>query len=496
MKLKELLKDVGASDVSGPTDVEIAQIAYDSRKVKSGALFVCIAGLRADGHTFVKDALASGAVAVVTDKDVRVDGATRVLVKDARKALAAISCGFFGNPSRRLKVIGITGTNGKTTVSYLVRAMCEAAGSRAGVIGTIGYDLGDVKLRGAHTTPEAPDFQELLYRMLGQGITHVAAEISSHALALRRSYGTEFDVVVFTNLSRDHLDFHGTFEEYRTSKLRLFDASERGASEKSPTAVLNADDSSFEVFRKASGKKVCTYSTEKSADIRATDIELSPGGSTFSITWRGKALKVRLSLPGYFNVMNALAAFGGGVSLGLDEQQVLGGLESVRGVRGRMESVDKGQDFSVFVDYAHTPDALTNILRTVRQITSREIICVFGCGGDRDRGKRSEMGSVSGTLADCTIITSDNPRSEDPLAIIAQIEEGARSVGARYSVIPDRKQAIRAALVAAKAGDSVVIAGKGHEDYQIVGNEVRHFDDKEVAEKLLASLGQRAQGHC
>ena len=493
MRLSELLQDVAVKTWSGPEDVEITQIAYDSRKVKPGGLFVSIAGLHTDGLMYVKDAVASGAAAVVADRDVAVAGATLVLVPDVRKALAQVACRFHGRPSRRLKVVGITGTNGKTTVSYLVRSICSEAGFRAGVLGTIGYDLGDLKAKGTHTTPEAPDFQELLSSMVERGMTHAAVEVSSHALAQRRSYGTEFDVVVFTNLSRDHLDYHSTFEEYRNAKLRLFVKTERGAGEKSPVCVLNADDQSFPAFRAASaaaGGPVCTYSLAGRADVAARDVELLPGGSSFSIFWKGETLRARLSIPGIFNVMNALAAFGAAVSLGIETPHIVAGLEALKGVRGRIERVDRGQDFSVFIDYAHTPDALGNILRTVRQITKRELICVFGCGGDRDKGKRSEMGSVSGSLADCTIVTSDNPRSEEPLSIIAQIEEGIRKTGTRYSVVPDRREAIRSALAGARPGDSVVIAGKGHEDYQIIGKEVRHFDDREVAEEFLCSQGK------
>jgi UDP-N-acetylmuramoyl-L-alanyl-D-glutamate--2,6-diaminopimelate ligase len=295
---------------------------------------------------------------------------------------------------------------------------------------------------------------------------------------------------VFTNLSRDHLDYHRTFDEYREAKLRLFTRTERGATLKSPVCVLNADDPAFPSFRDASaasGDPVCAYSLEGPADVTAKDVELLPGGSNFLLVWKGQKVKVRLSVPGIFNVMNALAAFGAGVSLGIEPARVVAGLGALKGVRGRIDRVDMGQDFSVFIDYAHTPDALENILKTVRQITRGRLVSVFGCGGDRDQGKRSQMGAVSGRLADFTILTSDNPRSEEPAAIIAQIEEGIRPTGAGYSVVPDRREAIRSALAGAGPGDSVVVAGKGHEDYQIVGKEVRHFDDREVVEEFLGA---------
>jgi UDP-N-acetylmuramoyl-L-alanyl-D-glutamate--2,6-diaminopimelate ligase len=491
MKLPELLKDLGAEVAPVPGDVDVTHVAYDSRKIGRGGIFVCIPGIHRDGHEFVPAVVASGAVAVVVEREVEVRGATRILVSDSRKALAALSCRFYGNPSRKLKVVGITGTNGKTTVSYLVSSICSEAGLKTGVIGTIGYDLGDVNLKGPHTTPEAPEFQELMAKMVDLGITHAAAEVSSHALAQRRTYGTEFDIVVFTNLSRDHLDFHGTFEEYKSSKLKLFKHEERGVSGRSePTAVVNIDDDCSGAFLEAAGEKRMTYSIRREADVRGGDVELFPEGSTFSVFWRGEHLRVKLSVPGVFNVMNALAGFCVGASLDLDAHQIVRGLQAVRGVPGRLERIERGQDFSVFVDYAHTPDALSSVLRTVRDITENELICVFGCGGDRDKGKRPEMGRVVGTLADHSIITSDNPRSEDPLSIIANIEEGAKEARARYTVLPERREAIARALQSARRGDSVVVAGKGHENYQILRDETIHFDDREVAEEILSLLGQ------
>ncbi|MFH0777340.1 MAG: UDP-N-acetylmuramoyl-L-alanyl-D-glutamate--2,6-diaminopimelate ligase [Candidatus Eisenbacteria bacterium] len=486
MKLRRLLEGAGLRSGTGIPEVDVTQVAYDSREVGPGGVFVCVSGLHKDGYEFVREAVSRGTVAVVLDRDMPVEGAVRVLVPDARVALASLACQFYGHPSRRLKLVGITGTNGKTTVSYLVKAICTEAGLRVGVLGTIGFKFGDVDLKGSHTTPEAPEFQGLLARMVGEGITHAAVEVSSHALAMRRSYGTEFDAVVFTNLSRDHLDFHGTFEEYKRAKLKLFVDEERGVGEKrKPFAILNQDDPAFSEFAQAARENIVTYGTSEAAQVRATQVEVLPEGSIFHVLWSGEDLQVRLSLSGAFNVTNALAAFAVGVSLGLEAHQVVRGIQSVRGVKGRLERVHKGQSFSVFVDYAHTPDALSNVLKTARPITEGDLICVFGCGGDRDRGKRSQMGRVSGELADYTVITSDNPRSENPLAIIAQIEEGIRGANARYVVIPDRREAIGHALGTAKPADSVLIAGKGHEDYQVLGDRTVHFDDVEVAEEVL-----------
>jgi UDP-N-acetylmuramoyl-L-alanyl-D-glutamate--2,6-diaminopimelate ligase len=492
MKLTELLKALGTVPESIPGDADVTHVAYDSRRIAQDGVFVCISGLNSDGHDFASQAVASGAVAVVSERDVRAEGVPQILVPDTRKALALLANRFYGYPSRKLKVVGITGTNGKTTVSYLVRSVCSEAGLRAGVIGTIGYDLGDVSLKGTHTTPEAPEFQELLAKMVDAGITHAAVEVSSHALALERSYGTEFDVVVFTNLSHDHLDFHGTFEEYKQSKLKLFKKAERGVSGKdNPVSVLNLDDAHAGAFIEAAGENRTTYSVTKDADVRGGDVELFPDGSTFSVFWKGDHLRVRLSIPGMFNVANALAAFCVGAAMDLDAHQIIRGLQAVKGVPGRLERIEKGQDFSVFVDYAHTPDALSGVLKTVRHVTDNALICVFGCGGDRDKGKRLEMGRIAGSLADFCIITSDNPRSEEPLSIIAGIEEGIKQVSARYEIVPDRREAIAHALESAQTGDSVVIAGKGHEDYQILGDEVIHFDDREVVEEILSLVDKK-----
>ncbi|UCF78311.1 MAG: UDP-N-acetylmuramoyl-L-alanyl-D-glutamate--2,6-diaminopimelate ligase, partial [Candidatus Eiseniibacteriota bacterium] len=481
MRLPELLKDLGARVTPSLPDVDVTHVAYDSRRIGPGGVFVCISGLHSDGHQFARDAVSSGAVALVVEKETSVEGAVSVLVPDTRKALALLSCRFHGYPSRKLKVVGITGTNGKTTVSYMVRSICREAGLKAGVIGTIGYDLGDVSLKGPHTTPEAPEFQELMAKMVDLGMTHAAVEVSSHALALSRSYGTEFDVVVFTNLSRDHLDFHGTFEEYKRSKLKLFTREERGVFDKDrPTSVVNLDGQCSQEFVKAAAQNLVTYSMRTEADVRGADVELFPDGSTFSVFWKGEHLRVALSIPGAFNAMNALAAFGVGTALNLEVHQIIRGLQAVRGIPGRLERVEKGQDFSVFVDYAHTPDALGNVLRAVRDITEGRLVCVFGCGGDRDKGKRSEMGRVAGSLADLCVITSDNPRSEDPLGIIASIEKGARQVDAHVTVVPGRREAIEHALRGARTGDSVLVAGKGHENYQILGETIVHFDDREV----------------
>lgn len=491
VKLSELLKALTEKKVSGSGDPVITQIAYDSRKVGPGSIFVCIVGLISDGHKFIREAISSGAVAVVVDRDVQLEGAVKIVVPDSRKALAMLSCSFYGHPSRKLKMAGITGTNGKTTVSYLIQSICSQAAFKAGVIGTVGYDVGDIKLKGSHTTPEAPEFQELLSRMVAQGITHAAVEASSHGLVLRRTYGTEFDAVVFTNLTRDHLDFHGTFDEYEKAKLMLFDTAERGFSTKGePAAILNIDDPFSKNLAKAVRGRMITYSSKRDADLSARKIELLAGSSGFLLAWKGKEIPITLPLAGLFNVMNALAAFGVGIALGIEECHITRGLETAAGVRGRLELVNKGQAFSVFVDYAHTPDALENVLKTVREITRGKLISVFGCGGDRDRGKRSEMGRISGTLADFTFITSDNPRSEEPLSIIAEIEKGMLDAKGRYEIVPDRREAIRSAIAAAREGDSVLIAGKGHEDYQILGDRVIHFDDREVA---MEFIGDRQQ---
>ncbi|WP_018085514.1 UDP-N-acetylmuramoyl-L-alanyl-D-glutamate--2,6-diaminopimelate ligase [Desulfurispora thermophila] len=495
MQLREILRDIEPVSCTGSLDVEVSGIYYDSRRVEPGGLFVAIPGLKQDGHDFVPAAVQRGAVAVLGQRTLPLPpGVTQVVVADSRRAQALAAANFYGRPARQLKMVGVTGTNGKTTTTNLVYQIMRRAGWKAGLIGTIHNLIDQQVLPGQHTTPEATDLQSLLARMVGAGVRGVAMEVSSHALALERVAGCAYDVAVFTNLTRDHLDFHRDMEDYLAAKLRLFAGLAQNSGKGAGRAVVNLDDSYAQRVIAAAGPvPVITYALHGSADVQARDIEVTPRGVSFAITGRWPVGRVRLALTGLFNVYNALAAFAAGVALGIDPQTCVQGLESVAGVPGRFELVDRGQDFAVVVDYAHTPDGLENVLRTARQITAGRLITVFGCGGDRDKSKRPIMGRVAAKLSDLPVITSDNPRTEDPLAIIKQVEEGVRQLlpPEKYLVIPDRRQAIRQAIALARSGDTVLIAGKGHEDYQIIGTTKHHFDDREEA---AAALQDRMAG--
>lgn len=489
MQLREILRDIDIISCAGSLNVEISGIYYDSRRVQPGGLFVAIPGFQQDGHDFVPAAVQRGAVAVLLQRDLPLPpGVTRVVVADSRRAQALAAANFYGRPAQQLKMVGVTGTNGKTTTTSLVYRIMRQAGWRAGLIGTIHNLIDQQVCPGQHTTPEATDLQALLARMVQAGVEGVAMEVSSHALALERVAGCPYDVAVFTNLTRDHLDFHRNMEEYLAAKLRLFEGLARNSGKLPGRAVVNLDDPHAPQVIAAAGEvPVLTYAVNKPADVQARDIEVTPRGVSFTITGKWPVGRVRLALTGLFNVYNALAAFAAGVALGIDPKTCVQGLESVTGVPGRFELVDRGQDFAVVVDYAHTPDGLENVLQTARQITSGRLITVFGCGGDRDKSKRPIMGRVAARLSDLPVITSDNPRTEDPLEIIKQVEEGVSQLlpPERYLVIPDRRQAIRRAIALACSGDTVLIAGKGHEDYQIIGTNKYHFDDREEAATAL-----------
>ncbi|MDN5344231.1 MAG: UDP-N-acetylmuramoyl-L-alanyl-D-glutamate--2,6-diaminopimelate ligase [Clostridia bacterium] len=480
----------------GDQQVALAGLHYDSRRVGPGFLFVAIKGFQTDGHLYIKDAVARGAVAVVLEDMVPLPpGVAWARVQDSRRALGLLAARFYGYPSRRLRLMGVTGTNGKTTTTHLIQAVLEGAGRPTGCLGTIGNRLGDQVLPAERTTPEALDLQALLHQLVGLGATGAVMEVSSHALALHRLAGAEFDVAVFTNLTQDHLDFHRDMEAYFACKARLFQDLGRGVKAGRQYAVINGDDPWGRRLPALTRVPVITYGCSPGCQVRARDINLVAGGATCRVSWpRGEA-ELRLRITGRFNIYNALAAFTVALEEGLDPQQALNTLGAIRGVPGRLERVDQGQPFTVVVDYAHTPDGLENVLATARQVTGGRLITVFGCGGNRDRGKRPLMGQVAARLSDYCIITSDNPRDEEPEAIIADILPGVEQVpGALYRVLPDRRQAIAAALAEAQSGDMVVIAGKGHETYQIVKGQTLPFDDRRVAREELQGLGYTGQG--
>jgi len=497
VRLAELLAGWGGLTVTGPTDLEITGIEHDSRTVEPGCLFVGIRGFRHDGGAFIPQALARGAVAVMVERDptgLTLPGAVTVIrVPDARLGLATAASRFFGHPSRALRLIGVTGTNGKTTTTYLVEAILGTAGRRVGLLGTIQYRCGSVTFAGERTTPESSDLQSLLARMRGLGAWGAVMEVSSHSLALQRVAGCEFDVGIFTNLTQDHLDFHGTMQEYAQAKARLFQmlGTDRSKSVEAG-AVLNAEDPWAPFFAGQTRARVIRFALAGEADLRVRSSEFTLAGIRASVDSPWGRWEVASPLVGRHNLANILGAAGACLHVGLDRDAVARGVTALRAVPGRFEKVEAGQPFGVVVDYAHTPDALERTLQTAREFTAGRVIAVFGCGGDRDRGKRPIMGEAAARLADVVMVTSDNPRSEEPQTILAEIEVGVARAGARaaeHGTIPDRREAIAEAMRRARPGDLVVIAGKGHETSQVLRDRTIAFDDRLVAREALAALG-------
>ncbi|MGI9951150.1 UDP-N-acetylmuramoyl-L-alanyl-D-glutamate--2,6-diaminopimelate ligase [Moorellaceae bacterium AZ2] len=478
----------------GPQDTAIRGIHYDSRRIQPGFLFVAVPGLRTDGHLYIEEAIRRGAVAVVVQKDVPLPpGVAWLKVKDSRRALADLAACYYGYPSRRLRLFGVTGTNGKTTTTYLLQEILRQGGCPTGLVGTVANRVGDRVWPAEHTTPESLDLQALLAQMVEAGARAVAMEVSSHALALERVRGTEFDVAVFTNLTQDHLDFHPDMESYFASKAKLFQELGHGYKAGLKYGVVNADDPWAERLKSLVKVPVVSYGFGPQAMIRGEGLQVDRSGSSLEVVGPGYRIPLKLKLLGKFNVYNALAAWAVAWQEGMDLHQVAYALGQVTGAPGRFEKVERGQDFAVIVDYAHTPDGLENALRAARQLTEGRLIVVFGCGGDRDRKKRPLMGEAAARWSDYCIITSDNPRSEEPEDIIAEIEPGVRKVRCNgYEVEVDRRRAIARALGMASPGDTVVIAGKGHENYQLVKGQVLPFDDREVAGEELERLGYRS----
>jgi UDP-N-acetylmuramoyl-L-alanyl-D-glutamate--2,6-diaminopimelate ligase len=464
---------------------DITDLAYDARRVGPGALFFCVPGFKADGHDFAPEAVARGAAALVVERPLDV-ALPQLVVGDVRQAMALAADAFFGHPTRELEVTGVTGTNGKTTTAFLVYSILSAAERRPGLLGTVECRVGGERRPVARTTPEAIDLQRTFAEMLAAGDRSCALEATSHASELRRLLGVRFSALVFTNLSQDHLDFHGTLERYFDAKRRLF--VEPDVDGRLAAAAVNVGDPYGQRLAGelgALGAPFVTFALEGDADVRADDLELSAAGARF--TAAGIPLETRLR--GRFNVENVLAAVAAARLLEIEDDAIAAGVERLTGVPGRFEAVDEGQPFTVLVDYAHTPEALANVLAEARRITSAGLVCVFGCGGDRDRAKRPVMGERATTLADRVVVTSDNPRSEDPRAIIDEILAGTKG---EVTVEPDRAAAIRLALERAEAGDVVVIAGKGHEQGQEFADGTIPFDDREVARETLRRLATGA----
>lgn len=485
MRLAEILKYLKIKKFTGDDAVEIRGIAYDSRRVQEGDLFVAIKGLNVDGHRFVPEAVLTGAIAVVLEDDILEDGyfiergVAKILVADSRKALAIISSAFYGFPSKKLKLVGVTGTNGKTTTTHLVKSVLESAGLKTGLIGTINYVIGDEVIPTGQTTPEALELNLFLSKMVEKGISACSMEVSSHALALDRVYGLDFDVGVFTNLTQDHLDFHQTFEAYFQAKKILFDSLKQSA-----YAIFNIDDPNGERIVSDTKATKLSYGKSERADVRVIDINMNFDGTKIVVQTPTKdALEIHSKLIGEFNVYNILSAVAVGYALGIKYEDIKNGIENLENVKGRFEKIISPDGYTVIIDYAHTPDALEKcidtILRLRKQVGGGKLITVFGCGGDRDKGKRPIMGRISTEKSDITVITSDNPRFEDPEKIISDILEGVKKDSVYY-IFVDRKEAIERALEMAEKGDIVLIAGKGHEEYQIVRDVKIPFSDSQV----------------
>ena len=483
MRLDQLAAAAAAGRIAGDGSVEIADLAYDSRGAGPGTLFFCVRGERADGHEFAPAAVEAGAAALVVERELEL-GVPQLVVPSARAAMAPLAARFHGDPTAELRVVGVTGTNGKTTTAFLVREVLEAAGTRCGLMGTVKQVVGGVEEEVVRTTPEAIDLQATFRRILDAGDRACAIEVSSHAMALHRADAIHFEVALFTNLTQDHLDFHADMEDYFLAKRRLFEAGPG-------TSVVNVDDP---YGRRLAGEFEClTFSAEGAeADYAARRVSFDAGGARVAVARRGEEVEVRTGLPGHFNVANALGAFAAAEALGVGPAAVAAGLARAARVPGRFEPIDEGQPFAVLVDYAHTPDSLENVLRAARRLTEGRLISVFGAGGDRDRDKRPKMGRAGAELSDLTVVTSDNPRSEDPEAIVAEVAAGAAGA-AELEAVVDRREAIGLALGRARPGDTVVIAGKGHEQGQEFENGRKvPFDDRQVAREELRRLGSPA----
>jgi UDP-N-acetylmuramoyl-L-alanyl-D-glutamate--2,6-diaminopimelate ligase len=473
-------------------NLQIHQVANDSRKVQPGALFVAIHGNATNGNLYAKDAAARGAAAIISEDPAPPEGPTKIpwiQVNDGRKALAIAAANFYSQPAKALKLIGVTGTNGKTTTTSLIDSILRASGAKTGLLGTIAYHTPLSEHPAPNTTPESLDLQNFFAEIRDGGGTYATLEASSHALAMDRLWGCHFAVAVFTNLTRDHIDYHKTFENYFAAKRRLFEGTGAGAPD---VSVINTDD---EWGRKLAvvPKKVLTYGLQNGADLKAKKFQLTFKGLNFTAQTPSGPIQVDSPLVGRINVYNILAAIGAGIGLGFSNEIIESGIRNLHAVAGRFQRVDFGQPFLVVVDYAHTDDALENLIRTARELNTKgRIIAVFGCGGSRDRTKRPIMGEISGRLSDLSILTSDNPRQEDPLKIISDIVVGAQKSGGKYLIEPDRAKAITLAIEEARPGDMVLLAGKGHEDYQIFADHTIHFDDREVAAKALSDRGYAA----
>ena len=491
--LKDIISTLDVQQVQGDQNVSIQDITADSRAVKLNSLFIALDGATVDGHNYIDKAVAAGAVAVIVSKPVTVpDDVCVITVSDTRQAMMVCVPYFFDYPANRMRMVGVTGTNGKTTTTHMIRHILKAQGHKVGVIGTVHIMIGDTSYPIHNTTPDVVDLQHILHQMVQENVEYCVMEVSSHALALGRVSGVEFDTAVFTNLTQDHLDFHKTFENYLAAKCKLFEqVSASNQVKDNKGAVINIDDSyGHRVMEKTTAPTI-TYSTLGKGTLNASDVHMSTKNSQYTVNYKGESYPVSMNTTGLFNVYNTLAAIGACLQEGISMEAIDTALKTFSSVPGRFELIEEGQDFAVVVDYAHTPDGLQNILETAKVIKENRIIIVFGCGGDRDATKRPIMGRIAAEYGDKIYVTSDNPRTEDPVQIVKDVEVGVKEAlrdGTSYEVIVDRREAINHAIHDAKAGDIVIIAGKGHENYQILKNETIHFDDREEARKALKEI--------
>ncbi len=473
MKLRDIVKNLDLIGGNADLDTDITGVSYDSRKTQPGDLFVAVRGFETDGHRYIPMAVQKGAAAVLCEEP-PAEGTPYLMVKDCRLGLALASREFFGNPAAQMTVIGFTGTSGKTSSTHLLKHLLEeACGAKVGLIGTNGNMIGEELIHTEHTTPESYELHRLFRRMADEGCTHVVMEVSSHSLALERVAGITFDVAVFVNLSQDHLDLHGTMENYAAAKKKIFSQARFGC--------VNLDDERAAYMSEGAACPIFTYSARRNdADLTAKDIRLSAAGVRFAAVSGGELALTKIAIPGMFYVYNALSVMAVGLRLGLSLQDCAAALATAKGVKGRMEPVPTDGDYSILIDYSHKPDALEKALKTLRPVTRGRLIVLFGCGGDRDRIKRPLMGAIAEQNADLTIVTSDNPRTEEPQAIIDEILAGMKARRGTVKVIVDRAEAIRWAIDNARGGDVILLAGKGHEDYQVVGKEKHHMDEREI----------------
>ena len=484
MKLTDVINGLDILNITGNSDIDITNIQYDSRKVTQGTLFICVKGFNVDGHEFIQKAIEQGAKAFLVQEDIQIQGYTFVKVEDTRKSMAKVAANFYENPSSKMNVIGVTGTNGKTSITTFLSEILSAQDKKVGLVGTIKIFDGDKEVESSSTTPESADLQRYFNNMVNNGCDYCAMEVSSHSLVLDRVEETEFKIGLFTNLTPDHLDFHKDLDDYRDAKEKLF--------HKTTVAnIINIDDNGgAKIYENIKGLKTpaYTYGIDNEADFRASNIKIDARGVSYTLKTPTYEADIFVPVPGKFTVYNTLAVIAACYMLNIPKDVIINGLKNTGGVAGRFETITNDKGISVIVDYAHTPDALENILNTAKDFAKGSIITVFGCGGDRDTTKRPLMGNIAQKLSDIAIVTSDNPRTENPNDIIEDILKGLDTSKENYKVVIDRKEAIEQAIKMAKKDDIVIIAGKGHENYQIIGKVKYHFDDKEIANECLDNL--------